>query len=35
MQTVTLRILAFFPAGIGLADQAGRREHATVVERVK
>ena len=35
MKTVTLCILASCPAGIALAVQAGRREHATVVELVK
>ena len=35
MKTVTLSVLAFFPAGIALAAEAGRREHATVVERAK
>jgi hypothetical protein len=35
MKTVTLCILASFRARIALAVQAGRREHATVVERVK
>jgi hypothetical protein len=35
MKTVTLCILALFPAGIALAAEAGRGEHATVVERVK
>jgi hypothetical protein len=35
MKTVTLCILASFPAGFALAVQAGRLEHATVVERVK
>ena len=35
MKTVTLCILASFPAGIALAVQAGRGEHATVVQRVK
>jgi hypothetical protein len=35
MKTVTLCILASFPASTALAVQAGRRERATVVERVK
>ena len=35
MKAVTLCILASFPAGTALAVQAGRLEHATVVERVK
>jgi hypothetical protein len=35
MKTVTLCILASFPAGIALACKLGRREHATVVERIK
>jgi hypothetical protein len=35
MKTFTLCILALFPAGIALAAEAGPREHAIVVERVK
>ena len=35
MKTVTLCILALFPAGIALAAEAGHREHAIVVERVE
>jgi hypothetical protein len=35
MKSLIMCILASFPAGIALAAEAGRREHATEVERVK
>jgi hypothetical protein len=35
MKSVIMCILTSFLAGIAVAAEAGRREHATVVERVK
>jgi hypothetical protein len=34
MKTVTLCILALFPAGIAVADEAEHREHPTAIELV-